>query len=175
MKMNDFSCDLAFSNSHSGDDEDVLARLFPSLISCRCQLELDKRGADYFCTNASTNTIVLVDVKRRRAGARRYWQSSAPEVPIELADNGWLFKPRSVADFIVFIFDHDDSKYDYAVDADDLRRAATENRENWLGRFGAKRQRNQRDGRAYDSGDVLFIPVSELEVAGVSVIKIPKE
>lgn len=178
MKTADFNHDLSFSREHSDDDEDVLARLLPEFIAVRTLDWQDRRGADYFCTRCTPDgeaAGVAVDVKRRRAGARRYWKSSTPEVPIELGASGWLFKPRSLAGLIVFAFDESDSDFDYAVAADELRRVATEKESEWRERFPVKRQRNQRDGRYYDSGDVLFIPVDELEAAGVKVHKIRKE
>lgn len=176
MNVNDFSHDLDFSYEHIDDDEAIMAKLYPGFIAVKAQLELDRRGVDYFlfrCLPDGTANIALVDIKRRRAGARRYWRYGEPEVVIELGDDGWLFKVDSLTVTVVYAFDAEDSAIDYAVSYSDLRSVALEHKSDWESRFGIKRQRNSFSGSCYTS-TAIFVPVSELEVAGVFVHKIPK-
>ena len=125
----------------------------------------DKQGVDYIAT-LKDGSIVTIDGKTRKAGARKYWRGE-PELAIEAYSVvekkivGWLFKDSAVhPDYVLYTFDRTDSDKYYLVPYILLRKAALKYWKKWAATYGMKNQPNETHG-GYTSS-ALFVPASTL-------------
>ncbi len=67
----------------------VMHMAFPGITNVRIATkEQDISGYDYALTHPRIPQELFIDVKRARAGRKRYWKNDIPDVTIELVNNG---------------------------------------------------------------------------------------
>ena len=176
--LTSFSTDLLFSLTHTDDDLHRLYQLFPDASSIvKTDVATDKAGADYVATyyDGQQETI---DVKRRRPGCERYWQSpNVPELALELVADvdanrpGWAVADSNVPDWFVFAF----PSRTVLLDADDLREAVRMHQDEWSAHYGVRESVSECDGRVWAAQWVpVPLPVVQAAIDEIHPSKEPE-
>lgn len=151
----------------------LLERIFNGADVHPASLEVDVKGGDYVIS-AGERTL-YVDVKRRRAGASRFWRGGEPELPVELpasASVGDLFKQGTITTYRLYLFDASDYSDALLIRFSELRQAARKYLPAWVKIFKVAQQTSENNGRVYQSA-VAFVPLHALIRAGVRIWKFP--
>lgn len=171
--MNDFnfSAKLRGSRDWSGSYVDTIQSLLPGCESVKpCNRAKDRGGADFVASIGGE--LLNIDAKTRDSGCSRYWRSG-PELAIEYwsacpeyknethQDNkpGWTFDPAKSTNYILYVWEPQDSKDCYLVPIIELSKLASANRLKWADASRLTWQSTNR-GRWYSA--CSFVPAREI-------------
>lgn len=146
-------------------DESLLKGFIPHCVDVvKTQEDDDKQGVDYHAI-LDDGSVVTIDAKTRKPGAKRFWNHGEPELAIErysvveTRKVGWLFKKGPVhPEYILYTFDREDTDRFFVIPFQLLRKAVADNGKRWAEMFGIKTQANE-GSRLYHS-DAVFVPAS---------------
>lgn len=142
----------------------------------------DKRGVDYIAT-LKNGAEVLIDVKARERGAKKFWRRGRPEFPLETwsvlpggkyntplgrSKVGWTLSTSSSVDYILFTFDPSDCNTSYMVPFQWLRTAFVRHLDDWKSLYKTKPQESCQDGTYWES-QCVFVPDTEVYKAMTAI------
>lgn len=147
----------------------IQARLQPFCDAVRpATAREDRSGADYVAT-LTGGRCVLVDVKIRAAGCRRYW-IDGPEVALEYWSKvpsgnaggavGWTRDPRKTTDYVLFIYDPADTMIAFFVPFHSLRHVFEQKWSLWSDAYGGQVVQNSSAGSTGNrwQSSCIFVP-----------------
>lgn len=171
--MNDFAAHREFSAAKA--DQETIRGLIGGCVRVvpASSLAMDKRGVDYVAT-LSGGATVNVDLKRRHAGASKYWHSAEPELALEtwsiVPENGerglvgWTLDESKLTDVTIHLFDPKDWPDPVILPFQHLRMAFHRRRKEWEQRYGLRYQESQGQHGKW-RGQCVFVPLSEVMAA----------
>lgn len=166
----DFLRDFKFSLGERGRfDINALNKAIPNAYkTVKARKEEDKKGIDYK-TILDNGTIINIDAKARRKGAKRDFVDGEPVLAIEIwsvrptmgnkPEVGWTLKTSVDTDMVLYTFDKDDFNGFYLLPFQHLRMATLRNGRNWYGKYKHSVQPNPKDNPRYES-ECMFVPAS---------------
>lgn len=130
----------------------------------KTEIQQDREGIDYIAT-MENGSVVYIDAKTRTPGCSKYWKSGEPELCIETWSDftnrkiGWTFKESNV-DYILYTFSQDDTEKFYMIPFQLLKKASSQNLEDWRNTYQTKIQKNV----GYYS-EAIFVPATIVLIA----------
>ena len=155
----------------------VMHMAFPGITNVRIATkEQDISGYDYALTHPRIPQELFIDVKRARAGRKRYWKNDIPDVTIELVNNGlkgtigWSLDTSKMTDAYLFLWDDDLDSY-AVMEAKALWRAVKKHKGHWCEEYFMDLIPTGARGVL---GTVVFLPVDVLRDAVANEQKLAK-
>jgi hypothetical protein len=171
VTVRSFTTDYLRSLEYMETDREILARYFQTNPKCvqKTGKQSDLAGSDYTVVTGS-DTILEIDVKRRSAGAARFWKDpTVPEMAVELkTDNrpGPLFRgsTRPSADRWCLLFE-DCPDMVVMLPVRQLVPAVRSNIRQWVDTYKIRESHTTNKDGGYSTTLVVFVPLDVVQAA----------